>query len=72
MLVVTAMRMKFSSCTIFIETRLKNKKVVVFFGPKLSLPGKAPDHQEVDFVIVDLDLKAIIRIESTQTLNRET
>ena len=72
MLVVTAMRMKFSSCTIFIETRLKNKKVVVFFGPKLSLPGKAPGHQEFDFVIVDVDLKAIIRIESIQTLNRET
>ena len=49
-----------------------NKKVVVFFGPKLSLPGKAPDRQEVDFVIVDLDLKVIISIESTQTLNRET
>ena len=72
------MRMKFSSCPIFIGPRLdhslpmKNKKVVVFFGPKLSLPGKAPGHQEFDFVIVDVDLKAIIRIESIQTLNRET
>ena len=78
MLAVTALRMKFSSSTIFIGTRfdhnlpMKNKKVVVFFGPKLSLPGKAPGHQEFDFVIVDLDLKALIRIESKQTLNRKT
>ena len=44
----------------------------MFWGPKLRLSGKAPGHQEFDFVIVDLDLKAIIRIESIQTLNRET
>ena len=43
----------------------------MFWGPKLRLSGKAPGHQEFDFVIVDLDLKAIIRIESTQTLNRK-
>ena len=49
----------------------KNKKVVVFWGPKLRLPGKGKgDHQEFDFVIIDLELKAVIGIESKATLNR--
>ena len=48
----------------------KNKRVVVFWGPKLRVPGK--DHQEFDFVIVDLELKAIISIESKATLNVKT
>merc|ERR550532_1622795 len=45
----------------------KNKKVVVFWGPKLRVPKG--DHQEFDFVIVDLELKAVIGIESKATLN---
>merc|ERR1719458_856441 len=48
----------------------KNKKVVVFWGPKLRLPGKGKgSHQEFDFVIIDLELKAVIGIESKATLN---
>merc|ERR1719500_1506438 len=48
----------------------KNKKVVVFWGPKLRLPSKGKgSHQEFDFVIVDLELKAVIGIESKATLN---
>merc|ERR1719500_1993934 len=51
----------------------KNKKVVVFWGPKLRLPGKGKgSHQEFDFVIVDLELKAVIGIESKATLNVKT
>ena len=47
-----------------------NKKVVVFWGLKLRLPGKGKGgHQEFDFVIVDLALKAVIGIESKATLN---
>ena len=43
----------------------KNKKVVVFWGPKLRLPGKGKGaHQEFDFVIIDMVLKAVIGIES--------
>ena len=48
----------------------ENSKVVVFWGPKLRVPGK--DHQEFDFVIVDLELKAVISIESKATLNVKT
>ena len=45
----------------------------VFRGRKLRLSGKGKGgHQEFDFVIVDLNLKANIRIESMQTLNRKT
>ena len=48
----------------------KNRKVVVFWGPKLRLPGKGKGHhQEFDFVIIDLELKAVIGIESKATLN---
>merc|ERR1719264_1058844 len=48
----------------------KNRKVVVFWGPKLRLPGKGKgSQQEFDFVIVDLELKAVIGIESKATLN---
>merc|ERR1712223_1350269 len=51
----------------------KNKEVVVFCGPKLRLPGKGKgDHQEFDFVIIDLKLKTAIGIESKQTLNMKT
>ena len=51
----------------------KNKEVVVFCGPKLRLPGKGKgDHQEFDFVIIDLKLKTVIGIESKQTLNMKT
>ena len=51
----------------------KDKKVVVFWGPKLRLPGKAKgSHQEFDFVIVDLDLKAVIGIESKASLNKSS
>ena len=39
----------------------RNKKVVVFWGLKLRLPGKDRGaHQEFDFVIVDRELKAVI------------
>ena len=45
----------------------------MFRGRKLRLSGKGKGgHQEFDFVIVDLNLKANIRIESMQTLNRKT
>ena len=45
----------------------------MLWGPKLRLSGKGKEgHQNFDFVIVDLDLKANIRIESMQTLNRKT
>merc|ERR1712020_483252 len=51
----------------------KKKKVVVFCGPKLRLPGKGKgDHQEFDFVIIDLKLKTVIGIESKATLNAKT
>ena len=51
----------------------KNKKVVVFWGPKLRLPGKGKGRvQEFDFVIVDLELMAVIGIESKATLNVKT
>merc|ERR1719365_17501 len=51
----------------------KNKKVVVFWGPKLRLPGKGKGSlQEFDFVIVDLELKAVIGIESKATLSVKT
>ena len=51
----------------------KNKKVVVFWGPTLRLPGKGKgSNQEFDFVIVDHQLKAIIGIESKATLNLKT
>merc|ERR1712141_837692 len=47
----------------------KNKEVVVFCGPKLRLPGKGKgDHQEFDFVIIDLKLKIVIGIESKAPL----
>ena len=43
----------------------KNKKVVVFWGPKLRLPGKGKGaHQEFYFEIIDMVLKAVIGIES--------
>ena len=36
----------------------KTQKVVVFWGPKLRLPGKDKgSHQEFDFVVVDYKLK---------------
>ena len=41
----------------------------MLWGPKLRLSGKAPGHQGIDFMIDDMDLKAISRIESIQTLN---
>ena len=45
----------------------------MFCGPKLRLPGKGKgDHQEFDFVIIDLKLKTVIGIESKQTLNMKT
>ena len=48
----------------------KKRKVVIFWGPKLRLPGKGKGgHQEFDFVIVDLELKAVIGIESKATLH---
>ena len=51
----------------------KNKKVVVFWGPKLRLLGKGKGaHQEFDFVIVDRELKTVIGIESKATLNAKT
>ena len=50
----------------------KNKKVVVFWGPKLRVPGKRGGHQEFDFVIVDEELKTIIGIESKITLSART
>merc|ERR1719458_477227 len=51
----------------------KNRKVVIFWGPKLRLPGKGKgSHQEFDFVIIDLELKAVIGIESKATLNVKT
>ena len=51
----------------------KNKKVVVFHGPKLRLPGKGKgSEQEFDFVVFDLELKAVIGIESKATLNLKT
>ena len=40
------------------------------WGPKLRVPGK--DHQEFDFIIVDLELKAVISIESKATLSVKT
>ena len=50
----------------------KNNAVVVFWGPKLRLPGKDKgSHQEFDFVIIDLMLKAVIGIESKATLNEK-
>ena len=50
-----------------------DRKVVVFSGPKLRVPGKGKGgHQEFDFVVVDLELKAIIGIESKATLNAKT
>ena len=51
----------------------KNRKVVVFWGPKLRLPGGGKGRvQEFDFVIVDMELKAIIGIESKDSLNKKT
>ena len=50
----------------------KNRKVVLFWGPKLRVPSKRGGHQEFDFVIIDLDLKAIIGIESKATLSEGT
>ena len=48
----------------------KDKKVVIFHGPKMRLPGKGKgSQQEFDFVIFDLELKAVIGIESKATLN---
>ena len=53
-----------------LHTFYKNKEVVVLCGPKLKLPGTGKgNHQEFDFVIIDLKLKAIIGIESKATLN---
>ena len=50
-----------------------NRKVVVFWGPKLRLPGGGKGRvQEFDFVIVDMELKAIIGIESKDSLNKKT
>ena len=40
----------------------KNIRLSVLWGPKLRLSGKGKEgHQNFDFVIVDLDLKANIR-----------
>ena len=51
----------------------KKSEVVVFHGPKLRLPGEGKgNHQEFDFVIIDLKLKVIIGIESKATLNVRT
>ena len=61
-------------CSISIVQKFyKNKKVVVFWGPKLRLPGKGKGaHQEFDFEIIDMVLKAVIGIESKATLNGKT
>ena len=41
-------------------------------GPRLRLPGKGKgSEQEFDFVIIDLELKAVIGIESKATLNEK-
>ena len=46
---------------------------MVFWGPKLRLPGKGKGaHQEFDFEIIDMVLKAVIGIESKATLNGKT
>ena len=59
---------------LFIELKrfYTKRKVVVFWGPKLRLPGKKGGSQEFDFVIIDQELKAVIGIESKATLNTKT
>ena len=46
---------------LFIELKrfYTKRKVVVFWGPKLRLPGKKGGSQEFDFVIIDGELKAV-------------
>ena len=42
----------------------RDKKAVVFWGPKLRLPGKDRGaHQEFDFVIVDMELKKMSGVQ---------
>ena len=59
---------------LFIELKrfYTKRKVVVFWGPKLRLPGKKGGSQEFDFVIIDQELKAVIGIESKASLNTKT